>query len=306
MHKIKPHFATQIGILALLFWSTAAVIVVFVGRLPIFEMQFFIFLFSFFIAVIKFRFSLFTLFKTIPVYLFFLGMAGIYLNNLFFISAFKHAPAEKVDLINYLWPIMVVLLSSLLPKERIKLQHFAGALMAFYGVFLLLTNGIGLGEIDLQCRNGYIYAFLDAICWAIFTVSLRKYKHASNALIGICCGISAVLSLLTHCVFEDFVMPSTMQFCLMAILGFTSQGLAYYFWDFGIKNGNYRLLYVLSYFNPIISIGFLILFGFTAPSPVLFTSAVLVCMGAFVASEKFEDLLSTVRIKILQFQNGSS
>lgn len=290
----NSNLATFIGILALLFWAASASLVLFVGVLPVFEMQFILFSFSFMLALIIFRGSLVKQLFRIPFKLVLFGVIGIYFTNLFFMSAFQHAPADKVDLINYLWPIMVIITSSLLPNEKLKLNQLVGGMIAFYGVYILLTNGHGLSGFNVQHWKGYLLAFLDALCWTFFTLTLRRYKKSSAELIGIYCGLAALFSLITHCGIETFVMPNTSQICYLGLIGLTSQGLAYYFWDIGIKRGHYKILCVLSYFNPILSIGMLVIFGFTVMTSSLTIAVLLVSLGAVVASQKFSNFLATL------------
>lgn len=286
----RAHFATGIGTLALISWSSVASLVMFVGELPIFEKQLILFSFSFLLAICKFKFTLIDLLKKMPIKLLLAGIIGIYLNNLLFIAAFSNAPAEKVDLINYLWPLLIVLFSVFLPKEKLKINQIIGAFVAFYGVYCLITNGQGLSGFEMQYWKGYLYAFLDAICWTYFTLTIRKYKHFSVAQIGIYCGMAAFLSLISHLAVEKFVMPNTSQWCCLALIGITSQGAAYYFWNYGVKNGDYKQLCVLSYFNPIISVGLLVLCGFAQFTMQLFTASILVSIGAIVACNKFGEV----------------
>lgn len=287
----STHFATGIGSFALISWASVASLVVFVGgELPLFEKQCILFFCSFLLALFKFRSSLIQVLKQTPLKLIFVGIIGIYLNNLFFMAAFANAPPEKVDLINYLWPLMVILCSGCLPKERLTLNQVLGALVAFYGVYLLVTNGAGLAGFETQYWKGYFYALLDAICWTYFTLSLRKYKSFPLAQIGVYCGVAALLSLFSHVACETFVMPNAKQLAFLAVIGITSQGAAYYFWDYGIKKGDYKLLCILSYFNPILSVGLLATFGFTHFTTQLLSATILVSLGAILASKKVYDL----------------
>ncbi|MEX1108859.1 MAG: EamA family transporter, partial [Dongiaceae bacterium] len=62
-----------------------------------------------------------------------LGAGGLFGYHFFYFTALGHAPAIDASLICFLWPLLIVLFSSLLPSERLTLVHVAGAAMGFAG-----------------------------------------------------------------------------------------------------------------------------------------------------------------------------
>ena len=127
---------------------------------------------------------------------------------------------------------------------------------------------------------------MDALSWCAFTLLSRIYVriHVSG-ITGIYCGICAILAIINHLLFEVFVMPSQYEIAVLSLMALTSQGFAFYFWDLSIKFGNYKLLCVLSYFTPVLSVYLLILTGFATHSSSLWLAAGLVSMGALIACE---------------------
>ena len=65
-------------------------------------------------------------------------------------------------------------------------------------------------------------------------------------------------------------------------MGIATHCLAYFFWDYGVKKGNFKLLSILSYFNPIISISILIIAGYSKPTYVLFISSFLIFSAGLI------------------------
>ncbi len=279
--------ATLTGIVALIFWATSALVIELIGFLPIFEMQTILFVIGFVLALCLFRTSLFTSFKKIPFRLLCIGVIGIYGTNTFFVWAFHFAPPEKVNLISYLWPIVVVIFSYYLNNEKVKPRYIMGMLISFYGIFFLLSDDLNGNSFSLTHWRGYSLSFLSVLCWSIFTVQIRKYSDVPLQFIGLCIGISGLISLLNHYLFEEFIIPDISQVGWLFILGMTAQGLAYYYWYWGVQRGNYQLLYILSFFNPILSTGLLVMFGYTPVTMRLLISCLLVSLGIVFAVQNY-------------------
>ncbi len=260
---ISNRWATFIGALALLMWSLSATFVTSINNIPTFEVIAIAFSISFLITAIILTVK-HQWYKILgqPLILWIVGLLGVYGNDVTFIAAFKYAPALHADLINYLWPIFVILFSSLLPSEKFSGYHFVACLFGFAGVYCIITNKSGLGGFNKNYILGYAFAFADAMIWAAYTVVARHYKKTPIEMIGMYCGIGAVCSIFTHFYYESTVIPTVNQLGVIILMGLTTQGLAYFFWDIGVKRGNFRLLSVLSYTCPVLSVIFLIASGY--------------------------------------------
>ncbi|PHQ78151.1 MAG: hypothetical protein COB66_09475 [Coxiella sp. (in: Bacteria)] len=275
---------TALGYIALLFWACSALFASSVTRIPTFEVLSVAFSISFGATVL-----VLTLRKQWhqikqPLILWIIGMIGVYGNDALFIAAFKYAPAAQVDLINYLWPIFVILLAGLLPQEKISPKHLAGALLGLCGTALVILHQTGPHSVYAHYVYGYMLALCDAVVWSIYTITARYYKNVPSTMIGMYCGCGLVLSLIAHFTFEPTIKPHLNELLIMITFGLTSQGSAYFLWDYGVKNGNFKLLSVLSYLNPIISIALLIACGKSQYSDVLIVATLLIASGGALCS----------------------
>lgn len=271
----------MIGLLALIFWAFGAVFTLFIKSIPIFELLTLIFSVSFLLNLGIIACKREKLNLSQPWFLWVVGVMGIYGNDLLYIEAFKNAPAAHADLINYLWPILVVLFASLLPNEKFNLRYLLATIIGFFAVAFLLITDCQV-PFSVAYLKGYFYAFMDACVWATYTLLARKYQLKSPEVVGFYCGIGALISLFLHNMNESFVMPSHFQWGMIALMGATTQGLAYYFWEFGIKRGNFKLLSIAAYLNPIASVCLLILFGMTSFSYSLLVSTLLISLAALL------------------------
>lgn len=280
----QPRGATAVGYSGLLMWSCYALLVSAMKGVPTFEMLTIIFLCGF-IAIAS-RLTIRGEWYKIkqPVIVWVVGVVGILGNDFTTIAAFKAAPPVQVELINYLWPMMVVLFASFLPGERFTTKHFLSAFIGLYGAYILMTHDHGLAGFHWNYLTGYILAFAGGVIWALYCLISRFYSKTPLDMLGMYFGIGAVVSFMCHWRYEVTVMPSMGQFVVLAIMALTTSGLAYFCWDFGCKNGNVKLLSILTYGNPILSAILLIIFTTAHYSNYLAIAAALVVLASVVSS----------------------
>ena len=80
-----------------------------------------------------------------------IGIAGLFGYHFFYFTALRNAPAVEASLIAYLWPLFIVLGSALMPGERLRWNHVAGALLGLAGTVLIVTKGGGIVVREPLC-----------------------------------------------------------------------------------------------------------------------------------------------------------
>ncbi len=274
------------GIFALTLWSMGALFLTQLGNIPTFQVLSVSLTVSFISAVlIAIYNNNWSKITSQPWQLWLIGVLGIYGNDLTFIAAFKYAPCEHVDLINYLWPILLVMFAVLFAKEKIKANYIVGSILGFLGIYVLLTGGNAFA-FQKQYILGYVLALLDAVIWASFCILSRKFDQAPAEMVGMYCGVGAAISWFLHTGMESTVVATNFQWFIMLLMGVTTQGLAYALWDLGLKRGNFALLSTLSYGTPLVSIALLVLFGKAEPKLSLLFASILVVVGTAIASSR--------------------
>lgn len=277
--RIKK-YPTGIGYIALLFWVLAAPFAAHVRALPLFEALTITFCVSFTLSAIKFTVCGHWYRLKQPLIVILLGFIGVYGNQVFFVASFKYAPAAHADLINYLWPILVLIFTGLLPNERFDFRQVIAACCGFMGVYVLLFKGAS--GFDSHYLLGYFFAFAGAVVWAVYSLSARFFAELPVEIVGLYCGLAMLFSFIIHISNEPTVMPQASQWATLILMGITTQGLAYFFWDFAVKKGDFKRLSLLSYANPILSIFFLILLGTAKPTVELAIACLLVSAGGAI------------------------
>ncbi len=283
MTGLFKRYPSLIGFIALITWSFSALFGSMMNNIPIFEMLSIIFFVSFLSILGKVSLCHEWYKLKQPLIMTIAGIAGIYGNDFFYFEAFKYAPATQVDLINYLWPVLVMLLSGVLSKEKMATYQKFGCLVSFFGVYVLIAYDATM-PFKQSFLHGYVYALIDALIWALYVLMCRRYKELHSEMVGVYCFVGMVLSLCAHTVAETFVSPSLYQWLIMVAIGIFSQGMAYVLWEKGIKKGNFALLTTCSYFTPILSIAVLIIFSKAHYSHTLLIATLLVTSGALITN----------------------
>src|SRR5215218_2706727 len=283
---MTPRAATLIGLTAILMWSLLSVLTVATGKIPAFQLAAMTFGIGALVAFASFLFrpSAFGALKQPPV-AWVVGVGGLFGYHALYFLALRFASPAEAGLLNYLWPLLIVLFSSLLPGERLSPHHIFGALLGFAGTVVLLAGNSGSGFAPGQVP-GLFAAFVAAFVWAGYSVMSRKLKSVPTDAVAGFCLATAIISALVHCLIEVTQWPATSgQWLAIVALGLGPVGAAFYAWDIGMKRGDIRVLGAASYATPLLSTAFLILAGFAPPSANIAIAAVLIAGGGLIAAK---------------------
>jgi len=277
--------ATLIGFSAILMWSLLSLLTVASGTVPPFQLAAMTFAVGGALgaATWPFRPGAAAALKQ-PWQVWALGVGGLFGYHALYFLALRLAPPAEAQLVSYLWPVLIVLMSALLPQERLRVHHVAGALIALCGTVVLFA-GRGL-TVTGAYLPGFAAAFVAAFVWAAYSVLSRRYADVpSDAVAGFCL-VTAALAALSHLLFEPTHWPeNATQWLAVAALGIGPVGAAFYVWDIGMKRGDIRVLGVGSYLAPLLSTLFLVLAGYAAASLSLAVAAVLIAAGGVLAAK---------------------
>jgi len=280
--------ATLIGGLAVLMWAALAALTVGLRAIPPFQLLAMTFGVAFASGSLWLlatgglrRFRL----MVQPMSFWLLALFGLFAYHALYFVALRLAPAAEANLINYLWPLLIVLLSVFAPGGgRLRAAQVAGAAMGLAGTALLIGSG---GELTLSSGSfwGYAAALACALVWSSYSVLNRRFAGVpTEAMIGVC-GAVALLGLVTHVLFEPAtVRPADGEWLAIAAMGVGPLGLAFLAWDHGTKHGELAVLGTLAYAAPVLSTLLLVLLGRAAPTVELAAACALVVGGAWIAT----------------------
>ena len=185
-----------------------------------------------------------------------LGVYGLFAYHFLLFIALRHAPPVEANLVNYLWPLFIVVLAPVvLPGVALRLPHVLAAMLGFGGAALAIAGG---RELSGTLAWGYRPALMLAFIWATYSLLTKRVAAFPTTAIGLFGLVSGVLSLLCHGLLEPTVSLQARDWALLALLGLGPLGASFYLWDKALKLGDARHIGILSYLTPLASTALLI------------------------------------------------
>ena len=275
---------TLIGFTAILMWSLLALMTAASGKVPPFQMSAMTFAIGSLPGIVLFivRPERIALLKQ-PPKVWITGIGGLFGYHFLYFTALRNAPAVEAGLIAYLWPLFIVVGSALLPGEKLRWYHVAGAVAGLCGTIAIVSrNGLAFDDAYLM---GYGAAFLCAFTWSGYSLLTRRFDRVSTDVVtGFCLGTS-LLSLICHLALETTVWPADGgEWAAVVGLGLLPVGAAFYAWDYGVKNGDIQIIGAASYAAPLLSTLILVASGFAEANWNILLACLLITGGAVLAA----------------------
>ncbi len=209
-----------------------------------------------------------------------LGIYGLFGYHFLLFLAFRTAPAVQANLVNYLWPLLIVVLAPLFHKtSRLHVRQVIAALAGLAGAVLVMTNGQALAT---DFKLGYLAALASAFIWATYSLMTQRVAAFHTAAMGYFGLVSGILALLCHFALETPVALSWSDAGLLTWMGLGPLGLAFYLWDAALKNGNAQHIGLLSFLTPLGSTLLLLIDRQEALTSLVAWAGVLIVGGAFL------------------------
>jgi drug/metabolite transporter (DMT)-like permease len=183
-----------------------------------------------------------------------LGIYGLFGFHFFLFVALRLAPPLEANLINYLWPLLMVLLAPLFLRDaKLTRSHVVGGVLGLAGAVLAISNGRVPGTTanpaSPNAAWGYAAALVSAFVWATYSLFGRRLRESGTmfptAAIGAFCLASGLLEAPYRFTHGD-ILP-------LAALAIGPMGAAFFLWDAALTHGDARAIGTLAYLTPVIS-----------------------------------------------------
>ncbi len=279
--------ATLGGLLAILLWASLALLTTLTGSLPPFQVLASSFgvaaVLGLLRAVLRGKTGLNELRQPLPALA--LSTTALFGYHALYFIALKRAPALEANLLNYMWPLLIVLFAGLLPGVRVRGGQIVGTLLGLVAAVVLVTKGSSL-QIRSEFVPGYLAALSAAVVWAAYSVLNRRHAQVPSAAIAVACALVSIFGGIAHFLLETTVQPDATQWLALAGMGIGPVGAAFLLWDHGTKRGDIALLGSLSYLAPLLSTLLLVMAGKAQPHASQAIAIALLLVGAWLSVRK--------------------
>ncbi len=209
-----------------------------------------------------------------------LGVYGLFGYHAALFVALSTSPSVQANLVNYLWPLLIVLLAPLFSKKvKLNLRVVIGGLMGFIGASLAILSG---SSSDGLFYSGYLFAFMAAVIWSTYSLATNRIGSFPTPAVGLFALVSGILSIAMHFVFETQVSLTSFDWMILVLLGLGPLGASFYLWDYASKRSNPQEIGLLSFLTPLLSTGFLLVITGQALSWLLAIAAALIVGGSLI------------------------
>ena len=208
-------------------------------------------------------------------------------------TAFKNAPAFEVNMLNYVWPVQLVLFSKLIKKQRLKLNEILGMALGFMGMCLIFIppESQAFSKIGI----GHLWVVIAATIWAFYSAYVSGKDFSAILLVPVML-LSGIISMFLHFAYEETILIQPVNIWI-AVIALCITRFCFALWDYGMRRGDQVLLSSLSYFLPLISSLYFIAFGIMPTRLEVAYGGALIVTGCIV--------VNLHRIKILSRKNDA-
>ena len=214
-----------------------------------------------------------------------LGATGLFPYTTLYYLAFALAPTEagNSNIINYLWPVWIVVLAVPILKEKLDWKKVLGITLSFAGVYVIISGGRWV-HLQLDHLPAYLSAAAGAFFWGLFSV--QNKHHRFDALSAMWIYNLGALPFFTVVALaaSPMIWPTLRSWLLLLVLGGIVNGFSYLFWIMALRIGQTARIANLVYINPFLALVYLSVFQKRPIAPVQLLALILVVSGPIIQS----------------------
>ena len=210
-----------------------------------------------------------------------IGVYGLLGFHLALFAALQLAPAVQANLLNYLWPLLLVLLAPLFHKSTLRMSHVLAGAIGFAGASIAILSAGGDGAKP-EYLLGYLFAIGAAVIWATYSLLSSRLGELSSYSVGSYAFVSGLVALGLHFLLESPVQLQVSDILLLVVMGLGPLGGAFYLWDYALKHGNPQRAGIISFATPVLSTSLLLVVSGQALTVEILVAALLIVLAAVV------------------------
>lgn len=184
------------------------------------------------------------------------GFLNPFLYYLILLKAYSILPAQEAMSLNYVWPLMLVLLSIPILKQKIKIRGLLGILLSFFGVIFIATHG-NISSLKFENSFGAALALSSSVVWALFWIANLKSSEDETMKLFLSFGFGTLFSIILILPNNGFEFPTYSSLASMIYVGLAEMGIAFYLWLNALRFSDRtdkvsKLIYLSPFFSLLI------------------------------------------------------
>jgi drug/metabolite transporter (DMT)-like permease len=164
----------------------------------------------------------------------FLGLLNPCLYYIILFKGYDALPAQEAMVINFSWPVMMVILSIPILKQTIDIKSFLSIILCYIGVITIATGG-AFFSLSFNSPEGVFYMLLSTVIWSLFWLFNTKNKNDPLVSIFLIFLFSSPLILLVVYFTNSFATPSIEGLIGSIYIGCFEMGISVVLWQSALK-----------------------------------------------------------------------
>jgi drug/metabolite transporter (DMT)-like permease len=201
----------------------------------------------------------------------------------FYMMALQLIPAVEASMLNYLFPVMILIFSVPINGEKLDKSKITSILIGLLGMVIILTNG-SIQNIKMTNLKGDLLAIGGAVSWGIFSNLGKKNKVDTLISNYIIVAMNFIFSCISMNIFSHFIVPDFPSLMGLSWLGLSSIVISYYVWFKALKIAPSSLIASLSFITPFVTLVFIMIFLGEKITVIQIVGLLIILLGTGVQS----------------------
>jgi len=158
-----------------------------------------------------------------------MGFLNPFLYYVVLLKAYSLLKAQEAGTLNYVWPVVIVLLSVPLLKQKISVKSLLAILISFAGAVIIGTNG-RIFTLEFSNLEGVLLALGSSVIWSLFWIfNLKDRRETLNKLfLNFVFGMIYIT--LACIIFSEISLPNLKSILGSTYIGLFEMGITYIIW----------------------------------------------------------------------------
>ena len=217
----------------------------------------------------------------------YLGFIGTFMYCVLQFAGLKYTSAQEANIINYTWPIWIIIFSIFILKLQINWKIVTAIILSFAGIYISISQGT-LSSFSLDHLKGNIFALLAAVCYGFFCVTAKKYHFETFTSMFFYFLVATILSGLAVIIFSSFPSLNLKQFFALFWLGGITNGVGFVFWFLALKHGDVAKMSNLIFLTPFAALVFIYFINKEIIHPASIVGLMLIIVGIILQQMKIK------------------